>query len=160
MKFVLSIVDRIPNQLEAGVVFDSEDFEPAALLYACGCGHRTTLLVAGPSLDAATRRTACGGRCALAVVGGVVAGRVAEDEDGSSPDFRQQNLASHGFVAGQALGRIFRVQPVTLGCKGFGHGVASRTSTLWPQRMIGRFAASRDRALRRFLAAPSLLSRS
>ena len=45
MKFVLSAVDRIPKELESGVVYHSEEFELAALLCACGCGHRTTLLV-------------------------------------------------------------------------------------------------------------------
>lgn len=45
MKFVLKAVDRIPKLLEPGVVYISEEFELAALLCACGCGHRTTLLV-------------------------------------------------------------------------------------------------------------------
>ncbi len=45
MKFVYRAVDRIPKQLEAGVIYHSEDFELAGLLCACGCGHRVTLLV-------------------------------------------------------------------------------------------------------------------
>lgn len=45
MKFVVRAVDRIPKELEPGVVYHSEEFELAALLCACGCGHRTTLLV-------------------------------------------------------------------------------------------------------------------
>lgn len=45
MKFVVRTVDRIPKQLEPGVVYHSEEFELAAMLCACGCGHRTTLLV-------------------------------------------------------------------------------------------------------------------
>lgn len=38
-------VERIPDQLSAGIVYHNEDFELAALLCACGCGHRVTLLV-------------------------------------------------------------------------------------------------------------------
>lgn len=45
MKFVVQTLDRIPKQLEPGVVYHSVEFELAALLCACGCGHRTTLLV-------------------------------------------------------------------------------------------------------------------
>ena len=45
MKFVVSVVDRIPKTLESGIVYHSVEFELAALLCACGCGHRTTLLV-------------------------------------------------------------------------------------------------------------------
>lgn len=45
MRFALQTVDRIPKQLEPGIVYYSEEFELAALLCACGCGHRTTLLV-------------------------------------------------------------------------------------------------------------------
>lgn len=35
----------IPKQLGPGVVYHNADFELAALLCACGCGHRVTLLV-------------------------------------------------------------------------------------------------------------------
>jgi hypothetical protein len=45
MRFVYEAVDRIPNQLQEGVVYHSQEFEIAALLCACGCGHRITLLV-------------------------------------------------------------------------------------------------------------------
>lgn len=45
MKFVIEVVERVPKQLDTGVVYYSEEFELAALLCACGCGHRTTLLV-------------------------------------------------------------------------------------------------------------------
>jgi hypothetical protein len=38
-------VERIPDELATGVVYHNEDFEIAALLCACGCGHRITLLV-------------------------------------------------------------------------------------------------------------------
>lgn len=38
-------VERIPDQLAIGIVYHNEDFELAALLCACGCGHRVTLLV-------------------------------------------------------------------------------------------------------------------
>ncbi|MDY0885383.1 DUF6527 family protein [Dongia soli] len=45
MKYVYETVERIPNQLREGVVYHSEEFELAALLCVCGCGHRITLLV-------------------------------------------------------------------------------------------------------------------
>jgi len=38
-------VDRIPKQLENGVVYHSAEFELGALLCACGCGHKVMLLV-------------------------------------------------------------------------------------------------------------------
>jgi hypothetical protein len=38
-------VERIPKRLSDGVVYHNEDFQLAALLCACGCGHRITLLV-------------------------------------------------------------------------------------------------------------------
>ena len=38
-------VERIPDELATDVVYHNEDFEIAALLCACGCGHRITLLV-------------------------------------------------------------------------------------------------------------------
>ena len=45
MRFVYEAVERIPNQLREGVVYHTQEFEIAALLCACGCGHRITLLV-------------------------------------------------------------------------------------------------------------------
>jgi hypothetical protein len=38
-------VERIPKLLSDGVVYHNEEFQLAALLCACGCGHRITLLV-------------------------------------------------------------------------------------------------------------------
>jgi hypothetical protein len=38
-------VDRIPKDLSNGIVYHNEEFELAALLCACGCGHRVDLLV-------------------------------------------------------------------------------------------------------------------
>ena len=45
MRFVHRAVERIPQELEEGVVYHSEEFELGALLCACGCGHQITLLV-------------------------------------------------------------------------------------------------------------------
>lgn len=45
MSFTYQVVDRIPKQLSEGVVYHSPEFEVAALLCACGCGHRVMLLV-------------------------------------------------------------------------------------------------------------------
>lgn len=45
MKYVYQAVERIPKQLSNGVVYHSEEFEIGALLCACGCGHRVSLLV-------------------------------------------------------------------------------------------------------------------
>lgn len=45
MAYCYRAVERIPDQLCAGVVYHNEEFEIAALLCACGCGHRVTLLV-------------------------------------------------------------------------------------------------------------------
>ena len=45
MKYSYQAVDRIPKQLSPGVVYHSEEFEVGALLCACGCGHRVSLLV-------------------------------------------------------------------------------------------------------------------
>jgi len=45
MRFVYEAVNRIPSRLRGGVVYHTEEFEIAALLCACGCGHRITLLV-------------------------------------------------------------------------------------------------------------------
>lgn len=45
MTFAYRAVERIPKQLERHVVYHSEEFELAAVLCACGCGHRVILLV-------------------------------------------------------------------------------------------------------------------
>jgi hypothetical protein len=45
MNYVYKAVERIPRQLDEGVVYHSEKFELGALLCACGCGHRVDLLV-------------------------------------------------------------------------------------------------------------------
>ncbi len=45
MNFVYRAAERLPKQLESGVIYHSEEYEVAALLCACGCGHRVTLLV-------------------------------------------------------------------------------------------------------------------
>ena len=45
MRFRYQLVDRIPKQMEEGVVYHTEEFELAGLLCACGCGHRITLIV-------------------------------------------------------------------------------------------------------------------
>jgi len=45
LKYIYQAVERIPDQLSEGVVYHNRDFELAALLCACGCGHRITLLV-------------------------------------------------------------------------------------------------------------------
>jgi len=45
VRFVYQAVEAIPKQLNSGVVYHSEGFEVAALLCACGCGHRVMLLV-------------------------------------------------------------------------------------------------------------------
>jgi hypothetical protein len=45
MTFIYQAVERIPKQLNSGVIYHSEEFELAALLCACGCGHRVMLLV-------------------------------------------------------------------------------------------------------------------
>lgn len=45
MRYELRPVDRIPRELEAGIVYHSEEYELGALLCACGCGHRINLLV-------------------------------------------------------------------------------------------------------------------
>jgi hypothetical protein len=45
MIFVYQAVERIPKQLNSGVIYHTEEFEVAALLCACGCGHRVMLLV-------------------------------------------------------------------------------------------------------------------
>jgi len=45
VSFIYQAVERIPKQLKSGVVYHSEEFEVAALLCACGCGHRVMMLV-------------------------------------------------------------------------------------------------------------------
>jgi hypothetical protein len=45
MNFTYQAVERLPKQLDNGVVYHSKEFEVAALLCACGCGHRVMLLV-------------------------------------------------------------------------------------------------------------------
>jgi len=45
MIYSYKAVERIPKLLERGVVYHNEEFQLAALLCACGCGHRVTLLV-------------------------------------------------------------------------------------------------------------------
>lgn len=45
MKYRYLLVDRIPKQMQEGVVYHTEEFELAGLLCACGCGHSITLLV-------------------------------------------------------------------------------------------------------------------
>jgi hypothetical protein len=45
VRFVYQAVERIPKPLSNGVVYHSEEFEVGALLCACGCGHRVSLLV-------------------------------------------------------------------------------------------------------------------
>jgi Family of unknown function (DUF6527) len=45
VSFIYQAVERIPKQLDSGVLYYSEEFEVAALLCACGCGHRVMLLV-------------------------------------------------------------------------------------------------------------------
>lgn len=43
--FTYRAVERLPKQLEQGVLYHSSEFEVAALSCACGCGHRVMLLV-------------------------------------------------------------------------------------------------------------------
>jgi hypothetical protein len=45
MRYELKRVDRIPRELEPGIVYHSQEYELGALLCACGCGHRINLLV-------------------------------------------------------------------------------------------------------------------
>jgi hypothetical protein len=45
VKYVYQAVDRIPKALQSGVVYHSEEYEIGALLCACGCGHKVSLLV-------------------------------------------------------------------------------------------------------------------
>jgi Family of unknown function (DUF6527) len=43
--YAYEAVERIPKHLSSGIVYHTEEFELAALLCACGCGHRVMLLV-------------------------------------------------------------------------------------------------------------------
>jgi hypothetical protein len=43
--YIYQAVERIPKRLKSGVLYHTEEFEVAALLCACGCGHRVMLLV-------------------------------------------------------------------------------------------------------------------
>jgi len=43
--YLYEAVERIPKVLSPGVVYHNVEFEVAALLCACGCGHRISLLV-------------------------------------------------------------------------------------------------------------------
>ena len=45
MRFRYEGVERIPKPLIPGIVYHSVEFEIGALLCACGCGHRVSLLV-------------------------------------------------------------------------------------------------------------------
>ena len=45
MTFRYQAVERIPKQLDANVLYHSEEYELGALLCACGCGHKVMLLV-------------------------------------------------------------------------------------------------------------------
>ncbi|WPO43178.1 DUF6527 family protein [Tardiphaga sp. 42S5] len=45
MRFTYQAVERLPKQMDQGVLYHSEEFDVAALSCACGCGHRVTLLV-------------------------------------------------------------------------------------------------------------------
>lgn len=45
MTYTYQAVERIPKILSDGIVYHNEEFQLAALLCACGCGHRVTLLV-------------------------------------------------------------------------------------------------------------------
>ncbi|MCK1626900.1 hypothetical protein IVA87_27485 [Bradyrhizobium sp. 147] len=45
ISFSYRAVERLPKQLEQGVLYHSPEFEVAALSCACGCGHRVMLLV-------------------------------------------------------------------------------------------------------------------
>ena len=45
MIFKYLAVEKTPKQLEPGTVYHNSDFELAALLCACGCGHRVNLMV-------------------------------------------------------------------------------------------------------------------
>jgi hypothetical protein len=45
MRFTYRAVERLPKQIDQGVLYHSKEFEVAAVSCACGCGHRVMLLV-------------------------------------------------------------------------------------------------------------------
>ena len=45
VSFTYRAVERLPKQLEQGVLYHSPEFDVAALSCACGCQHRVMLLV-------------------------------------------------------------------------------------------------------------------
>jgi hypothetical protein len=45
MRVTYQAVERLPKQIDQGVLYHSKEFEVAALSCACGCGHRVMLLV-------------------------------------------------------------------------------------------------------------------
>ncbi len=45
MRYLYQVVERIPKPLSNGIVYHSKEFAIGALLCACGCGHRVSLLV-------------------------------------------------------------------------------------------------------------------
>ena len=45
MKYRYMAVQDIPDKLDSGIVYHNKEFEIAALLCPCGCGHRISLLV-------------------------------------------------------------------------------------------------------------------
>jgi hypothetical protein len=45
MTYCYESVERIPKELGPGVIYHNVEFEIAALLCACGCGHRISLIV-------------------------------------------------------------------------------------------------------------------
>ena len=45
MTYSYMVVERIPDDLKEGIVYHNVEFELAAMLCACGCGHRVDLLV-------------------------------------------------------------------------------------------------------------------
>ena len=45
MRVIYQAVEQLPKQLDSGILYHTEVYEVAALLCACGCGHRVMLLV-------------------------------------------------------------------------------------------------------------------
>ena len=45
MKYRYMPIEYIPDKLDPGIVYHNKEFEIAALLCPCGCGHRISLLV-------------------------------------------------------------------------------------------------------------------
>lgn len=45
MIFKYMLVEKIPDKLNANVIYHNEEFEIASLLCPCGCGHRIDLIV-------------------------------------------------------------------------------------------------------------------